>query len=280
MLVVTGADVSRSEISDDKELPASGAARAPDSQITPIQRSSAAVKPKKRKTASAASKQTPGSGTKRRVIDQPLGNQRSIVSFFTRATTKRGPPDSSMTPSDSARADQPCGDASQDDQKQQHLKGSGGAVQPPQAAGNLGDARADAEVTLVDDEADEMVEVKAEPGQEPAAPAAAKRLMGAYTMASAPSVGVSNALIEKRRAAMRKAAGSEGGNCAPEGGNGRAAVKREAEEAVTWQEGTPAPYLLIARAFAAMESTTKRLAKDNVMVEMFRSILRCSSGWA
>jgi len=168
----------------------------------------------------------------------------------------------------------------QDEGKQQHLEGSGGAVQPPQAAGNLGDAVVDAEVNLVDDEADdEVVELKAEPGQEAAAPAAAKRLMGAFTMASAPSVGVSNALIEKRRAAMRKVAGSEGGTGASEGGNGKAAVKREAEEAVTWQEGTPAPYLLIARAFAAMESTTKRLAKDNVMVEMFRSILSCSSGW-
>ena len=47
-------------------------------------------------------------------------------------------------------------------------------------------------------------------------------------------------------------------------------------QTVTWQDGKPAPYLLIARAFAAMEGTTKRLKKDEIMVDAYRSILqRC-----
>ena len=47
-------------------------------------------------------------------------------------------------------------------------------------------------------------------------------------------------------------------------------------QAVTWQEGKPAPYLVIARAFAAMEGTTKRLKKDEILVDAFRAILqRC-----
>ena len=47
-------------------------------------------------------------------------------------------------------------------------------------------------------------------------------------------------------------------------------------QAVTWQDGKPAPYLLIARAFAAMEGTTKRLKKDEIMVDAYRAILqRC-----
>lgn len=47
-------------------------------------------------------------------------------------------------------------------------------------------------------------------------------------------------------------------------------------QTVTWQEGKPAPYLLIARAFAAMEGTTKRLKKDEIMVDAYRAILqRC-----
>ena len=47
-------------------------------------------------------------------------------------------------------------------------------------------------------------------------------------------------------------------------------------QAVEWAEGTPAPYLVIARAFAGMEGTTKRLLKDEVLVELFRAILaRC-----
>ena len=49
-----------------------------------------------------------------------------------------------------------------------------------------------------------------------------------------------------------------------------------AMQAVTWQEGKPAPYLLIARAFASMEGTTKRLKKDEIMVDAFMAILqRC-----
>ena len=47
-------------------------------------------------------------------------------------------------------------------------------------------------------------------------------------------------------------------------------------QAVMWQDGKPAPYLLIARAFAAMEGTTKRLKKDEIMVDAYRAILqRC-----
>ncbi len=47
-------------------------------------------------------------------------------------------------------------------------------------------------------------------------------------------------------------------------------------QAVKWQDGKPAPYLLIARAFAAMEGTTKRLKKDEIMVDAYRAILqRC-----
>jgi DNA ligase-1 len=49
-------------------------------------------------------------------------------------------------------------------------------------------------------------------------------------------------------------------------------------QVVAWPEGKPAPYLVIARAFAAMESTTKRLKKDDILVDMFRSILERSPG--
>jgi hypothetical protein len=49
-------------------------------------------------------------------------------------------------------------------------------------------------------------------------------------------------------------------------------------QAVTWQDGKPAPYLLIARAFAAMEGTTKRLKKDEIMVDAFRAILKRCPG--
>ena len=49
-------------------------------------------------------------------------------------------------------------------------------------------------------------------------------------------------------------------------------------QAVTWQDGKPAPYLLIARALAAMEGTTKRLKKDEIMVDAFRAILKRCPG--
>ena len=52
-------------------------------------------------------------------------------------------------------------------------------------------------------------------------------------------------------------------------------------QAATWQEGKPAPYLVIARALAAMEGTTKRLKKDEILVDAFRAILqRCPGSLA
>ena len=45
-----------------------------------------------------------------------------------------------------------------------------------------------------------------------------------------------------------------------------------------WPEGRPAPYLAVARAFAAMEGTTKRLVKDEILTELFRGILRRCPG--
>ena len=45
-----------------------------------------------------------------------------------------------------------------------------------------------------------------------------------------------------------------------------------------WAAGELAPYLLLARAFAALEATTKRLVKDNVLVNMFRSVIALSPG--
>ena len=52
-------------------------------------------------------------------------------------------------------------------------------------------------------------------------------------------------------------------------------------QAVDWAEGTPAPYLVVARAFAGMEGTTKRLLKDEVLGELFRAVLaRCPGAQA
>ena len=51
-------------------------------------------------------------------------------------------------------------------------------------------------------------------------------------------------------------------------------------QAVDWPEGTPAPYLAVARAVAGMEGTTKRLLKDEVLVELFSAILQRCPGEA
>lgn len=48
--------------------------------------------------------------------------------------------------------------------------------------------------------------------------------------------------------------------------------------AVDWPEGKPAPYLAVALAFAAMEGTTKRLIKDEILTELFLGVLRRSPG--
>lgn len=45
-----------------------------------------------------------------------------------------------------------------------------------------------------------------------------------------------------------------------------------------WQDGQPAPYLHVARALAAMDSTTKRLRISDVIANMFRSLLLLSPG--
>ena len=43
-----------------------------------------------------------------------------------------------------------------------------------------------------------------------------------------------------------------------------------------WEANQPTPYLALARAFEAMESTTKRLKIADVLVNMFRSVLALS----
>lgn len=268
-----------------------GASTSHEEHSKPQKRSaSATVKTTKRKAVTAG-KQPPGSASKRKKADVTPGKQRTIASFFTTAaSSKPADVDRKPAPGGSLPSGKE-GDQASDVQvglaSEQPGDEADRAAQATQAAGSQGD---EAVVTLVDEdeegggEAGAEVkaepdqepgpppqELKTEPDQEPGAPQKLTRQLGAFATASVPPIGVANALIEKRRAGQRKAAGD------PQNGAAEA-VKRESEEAVTWQEGTPAPYLVIARAFAAMESTTKRLAKDNIMVEMFRGILRCSPG--
>lgn len=45
-----------------------------------------------------------------------------------------------------------------------------------------------------------------------------------------------------------------------------------------WQMGSATPYLHIARALAAMDSTTKRLRISDALTNMFRSVLELAPG--
>jgi DNA ligase-1 len=42
---------------------------------------------------------------------------------------------------------------------------------------------------------------------------------------------------------------------------------------VWWGEGEPAPYLHLSRAFDALTATTKRLRKQDILVNMFRALM-------
>ncbi len=256
------------ESSDKEEIRGDGAAAASHEQVSKAQKNTATATAKttKRK-ATASSKQPPSSASKRKKADVTPGKQRTIASFFRSAASSK------LADGDSTQAllgAKQVADLQSKPTPQQPKE------EADRSAGRQGQ---DDVVSLVDEdgEGEAGAEVKTEPEQDPGEAPQKPRRLGAFATASAPSVGVSNALIEKRRAGQRKAAGEQPSGVA-EGAAAGSAVKREAEEAVTWPEGTPAPYLVIARAFAAMESTTKRLAKDNIMVEMFRGILRCSPG--
>ncbi len=232
-----------------------------------------------------AGKQGTGSTSKRGKAEPSPGKQRTIASFFARtATCKLASPESSVPQNVNeveAKADLPLnGHKGQTTAQLQEEADTAAQATKAAADGDDKDVvsllEEDGDAAMKSEEGEGGAAVKLEEGKEPLAPQKRPRQLGAFATASAPSVGVSNALIEKRKAGMRKAGGAQETTAAEEA-NGKAA-KKEAEEAVTWQEGTLAPYLVIARAFAAMESTTKRLAKDNIMVEMFRSVLRCSPG--
>ena len=256
------------------------------------------AKAAKRKLPTAG-KQGMGSASKRGKAEPSPGKQRTIASFFTSvATNKLASPNSTVAQEDNkAEAEADCdGSKLASSKSTVALEGNeaeakeeitvnfnkgettGHLQKETDRAGQSAKAAEDDEavVSSLDEDGEGGAAVKIKEGEELVIPQKRPRQLGAFATASAPSVGVSNALIEKRKAGMRKAGGAQESTAA-EASNGKA-VKKEAEEAVTWQEGTPAPYLVIARAFAAMESTTKRLAKDNIMVEMFRSVLRCSPG--